>query len=819
MELTEEQAVIINLIEGQHLVLAPPGTGKTELLARRVENALENGFSQEKMICLTFTNRAAKVMKDRIEAKHPKIEVFIGNIHHYCSTFLFYNNFLPKYTSLIDEHDSYLLIQEAKELSNFFGELYTPEVLKLNTYLKQRNLGFPEAILLAPSGNVLNDLRLHTVCKKYEELKEESSLLDFDDLLTLTYLYLTTRYDESSLKDFSWIQVDEVQDINPIQCALIDLISVQDNCHRVFFGDYEQAIFSFMGARLENLHKIEGSCKIYNLQKNFRSPSYLLNIYIDFAKKYLAPKWKKDPIPNTTVEAGKDDLILCSVRGTVRDEAYAIASKLLTLYNSQEEKGQTAILVRTNDTADIFGQVLNQFGIEHFKISGFDLFRRKVIKDLISFFDCLTNELSRVSWFRLYSLFSPLKSLKEARHFVNELFSVGLMPSDFLQNTYSSYLQDYSSSLTTSRLVVFDTETTGLIVEDDDIIQLAAIEVINGEKMRTFNVYLNTNRSLNDSQKVHGITVEFLSQHGINRKEALLSFLSFLENSTMVAHNISFDYEILRNNLVREGISTDLTSVKQFDTLELTRRLFPMFHSYKLEKIINYLNIEGKNTHNAIDDVEATVNLLSVLNQKSMEVIPKQNDFIRKHQDKISILQEKLGPYWRSINDKKDEITSFGWIIDDFYQNAASLINYNLEESDLIHILKLKRHMVSSCGEKKLRGLLQDHISEYLRYKESDLLIGDEPVVISTVHKAKGLEFKNVIIAECVDSVYPNYYSNTQEQKTEDARLLYVAISRSKCCLALTYHTTFVSKNGNSFPRTPSPFLGCIAHHFKSYNM
>ena len=89
IKLSEEQQKIVELSEGEHLVLAPPGTGKTELLARRVSLALQRGIPPSKMICLTFTNRAAKGMKERADVTHPGSSVFIGNVHNLCINFLY----------------------------------------------------------------------------------------------------------------------------------------------------------------------------------------------------------------------------------------------------------------------------------------------------------------------------------------------------------------------------------------------------------------------------------------------------------------------------------------------------------------------------------------------------------------------------------------------------------------------------------------------------------------------------------------------------------------------------------------------------------
>jgi DNA helicase-2/ATP-dependent DNA helicase PcrA len=132
-DLTTDQKAIVDLSEGQHLVLAPPGTGKTELLAHRVEQALTKKITSDKMICLTFTNRAAKGMKERIEERYPKNNVFIGNIHQYCSIFLYKNKLISQYTSLIDEEDAVLLMEEAKTIKGYQYKDYIGDLLKLKS--------------------------------------------------------------------------------------------------------------------------------------------------------------------------------------------------------------------------------------------------------------------------------------------------------------------------------------------------------------------------------------------------------------------------------------------------------------------------------------------------------------------------------------------------------------------------------------------------------------------------------------------------------------------------------------------------------------
>ena len=159
MNLTEEQRKIVDLNNGQHLVLAPPGTGKTELLVQRLSNAVKSGVDQREMICLTFTNRAAKNMLDRVKDEVGEHNIFIGNIHSYCNTFLRKNNIIPQSTALLDEEDVELLFKELIAEQAIDGcyvtdtynskdrHIRTTELLSYNTFLKQKSLHFSNYIL------------------------------------------------------------------------------------------------------------------------------------------------------------------------------------------------------------------------------------------------------------------------------------------------------------------------------------------------------------------------------------------------------------------------------------------------------------------------------------------------------------------------------------------------------------------------------------------------------------------------------------------------------------------------------------------------
>jgi len=184
-----------------------------------------------------------------------------------------------------------------------------------------------------------------------------------------------------------------------------------------------------------------------------------------------------------------------------------------------------------------------------------------------------------------------------------------------------SHIQNYYDVVTNSRIIIFDTETTGLDTENDDIIQIAAIEMIKGKPGKSFECYFATDKDLSPTQTIHNISNEHLEQKATDKKEGLSAFLNFIADDALLAHNIKYDYSILNSNLLRVGLDTVNKEVNPlFCTLILTRQLCKL-PSYKLGNILTSLNIEGVNSHDAMDDTKATVNLALYLKNKIEKTI------------------------------------------------------------------------------------------------------------------------------------------------------------------------------------------------------
>ena len=803
---TPEQQKIIQLTKGNHIVLAPPGTGKTEILSQRILFALDNGYKPEEMLCLTFTNRAAKNMKERVERLYKSDNLFIGNIHSFCEKFLKEKHIIPATTSILDEEDTNLLV---KELNIFQEEKITDYQLKqLFFYLKIHYLELPDELKPTIKMKIPDETanKIISQYNEYEKIKSDSNFLDFDDLLILTYKYFLDNPDCKS--EYKWLQIDEVQDLNLFQWKIIEKIAKKE-AHKVYFGDYDQGIFSFMGANFDTLKQQTDGFEIHFLTINFRSPQYLLNLYNEYKKRNLKSSFNY--FPKAFNQEKNERGILIKALSTEYKEIEWIIKKPL----QKEFKTNTAILVRTNQQADMFSVFLDKQNIKYMKISGFDLFSRKEIKDLLAFFNILINKHNRNAWTRVFHNYIPnIRTLKEARKIINEFFKQGINPLDLVIYNGNSLIENFYEVIKNKRVVIFDTETTGTDTSNDDIIQIAAIELINGKVGETFEVYIKTDKDLSETQEIHKISKEFIELNGLNRKEAFKKFKEFINGAILIAHNANFDINILNANLNREKLS-EIDNV-YFDSIEITKRLFPKLSSYKLEYLLNYFQIEGTNSHNALDDVKATANLIKFLSQfiNDEKISEKHNDFKNNNQKTINKFISNFKPLYQAISSKFTENMTLNEVLDLVINYMQTQLNYKIEEKVFDEIEKLVRHIKYYCNSDiPLYESLKKYIPEYSKYKEVDLVTGEEDIVISTIHKAKGLEWDNVIIPHCIEGIFPHFYSKKEKEVLEDARLLYVALSRAKKNILVTYGL----KNKYGYSTKISRFIENVREFFKEY--
>ena len=886
--LDQYQIPVVEASQGYHLVLASPGCGKTHILAERIRYARERGVKYEDMLCLTFTNRAAREMTNRIQkvVGGDFSELMVGNVHRFCSKFLFEQGRIPADSAIIDDEEAVSIIADyrnedeegvTRDFNRYKGyqtiiffqhfiyqlehqhpwkyylhpESFTDDDREAVKHIcASQKIEYDEQAVVniyhhaqeymdeanAPGLDGKTADRIRVLLWKmyyancYARYKEENHLFDFEDLLLYTYdIYRS----DPTCKRYPWIQVDEVQDLNGMQLAIIDLLTAEDNPMVMYLGDEQQAIFSFMGAKVETLTLLKMRCKgnIHHLQRNHRSPKYLLDVFNDYAEKQLKIDRELLPLSDNDTKATSGDLRIIH-SSTIEAEHKDITTEALSLYEQNKEE-RTAVIVSANSDADRISEAMTEAGLTHFKVSGRDLFDTPDVKLLLAHLSVLSNEHNSIAWTRIMKGVRAFPSHALARRFNWKLKQLALSPSDFLLYPESCYTAEFLRAYNEEEIVVFDTETTGLNVFQDDIIEIAAIRIKGGEVVgEPLDLYIETDKPilpmLGDKENpMYAIYHEKMSTGELlSPSDALRRFLAYVGTSPILGHNANYDYNILDNNLQRYCNDTmQAHDIRCFDSLKLIRLLAPSLHSYKLESLLETFQLAGVNSHQAIDDVKATVSLVRLCAEKAREKQAQQAAFIRHPKVKpfANVLHSNYGERYREAVNRLYKLST------DHEPALVSELSaaYNAFRSDglindiprLDYILRYLR--IDMLTDETVANALAPQLSQYIMdintLKEADFCNSKsilERIYVTTVHKAKGLEFDNVIIFDAADGRYPNAYNKTKQQDEEDARKFYVAMSRAKRRLFIAYSLQRVDRHGRVFNHDLTPLMDSIQKYF-----
>ena len=909
------QREVIEAQGGFHLVLASPGCGKTQILTERIRRAHDvEGVAYADMLCLTFTNRAARGMLERINANIADSsvgDVFVGNVHRFCSKFLFGNGLIAAESSVIDEDDAisilarYMGEDEYSVLGDFKRRREYSVIFHLESMMHQIAMGHPKALRTntdcinaddvkamqricsvrgcafdaAAMVDIYNNvetyrdlttadtpdygdyqiiqrlLRKMQLAQQYHQYKKQNNLLDFHDLLLFTYDALNADSAQTEYKRYTWVQVDEVQDLNQLQLAIIKLLTARAYRTVMFLGDEQQAIFSFMGAKLDTLTalKQQSACQLHHLSVNHRSPKYLLDIFNTFAAEelHIDPALLPDAGLQLQVPLLGNELALLyseTYEHEVRD-CVQFVDRLRTMF----PESTTALIVNANrDAEDISGE-LTRRGIGHFKVSGSDLFSSPELKLLFAHLAVLNNEFNFLAWARLVKGVGVYETNASARNFVRALFDRAILPSDLLrsaadeadgQNATATYLQRFVRSYEEQTIVVFDTETTGLNVFEDDILQIAAVKMRNGEVVSgsEFCVYVETDREIPAmlGDIVNPIIEERKHHTLLSHHAALRMFMEYADGCRLLGHNADYDWHILDHNLRRYAPEYDQheSHADYLDSLRLVRLLHPELREHKLKSLLTVLGLEGTNSHLADDDVNATRSVVVHCYKQAKERVEGQRTFLSdaRVRQRVDILRRNYGEIYRSAIARlyvrktypveneamgmKEENVALVAELQRFY-DALLADNMIQPISGLRYVTAyLSKDMIDSTAEPSLYEQLSNHAMEISTLKEADLCGSssiDERIFVTTIHKAKGLEFDNVIIFDAVDGRMPNFYSrNNPRLLAEDARKFYVALSRARSRLYISQCIRRYDYRNMPHDVFTTPFMRHIAKYFQS---
>ena len=678
MNLTDEQQQVVAISAGRHIVLAPPGSGKTEMLSQRIVRAAESGIDPARMLCATFTNRAAFEMRARVEAHCQGAALpEVGNLHHFCFRFLCSVKRLSPARHILDECEQLSFVKEVVDVlraelktgapagkgsqditvlrsikavvTDAAGEIHAPRVGYLHelveeyfaTYAEkerspyaallaavliahQRRIGIPRHYLRAMPPELFELDRngvVRALAGAYASLKRKFYSVDFDDLINETYLHL----EHSPLADerrYSWVLIDEVQDLNPLQWQIVRGLTASQAVS-VYFGDAEQAIFSFLGASEENFAENVRSCERHFFKTNFRATPLLLEILMRYSLDALRSEWAFLPQPTDVRRANGE---VFATEATPEESVLQCVRRLL----DSGTASNVAILVRRNLDADLLEMRVRELGYRYTKVSGVDLFALAAMRDFIAYVSVLLGKASRTDWARLMRRFaSGVFSAKAARYLVREMFAAGFNPMALWEEK--------------NRIPSFP---------------------YPGSRRRMW---------------------------AWRHRKALQS---------------------LRETL-RDAVQDGTTALTRAESI---RALFKLFAGVAFGEARRY----------------------------------------------------SLRELWPELGGARDDADS---------ESVKEAERHSQER-----IEKFLRYVDSICQDEQ-RGLGEFLSAEWdrlRRLKEADLLVGDEKIVLSTIHKAKGRQFDAIVIPDVTDVL-----KGAGDSQGESDRLLYVAMSRAKRHLML----------------------------------
>ncbi len=390
--LNNEQKKAVMHLNGPCLVLAGAGSGKTRVLTTRIAYLIDNGIPSYNILAITFTNKAAKEMKERVETLVPGNYAFLGTFHSLGVRILRENSKecgLESNFTILDSDDVLSLIKRIMKNKEIDPKELAPSYVRNRiSFIKNENLSSREIDNLF---NTISEKRVLDIYQTYQELIHKNNSVDFDDLLVLPvelfkkYPEILDKYQEK----FKYILVDEYQDTNEVQYQFNKLLASK---YRNLFvvGDANQSIYGFRNANFRNILNFEKDYKdayVVTLESNYRSTNNILecaNCVIRNNKER-----KELNLKGTIGDGVKTQYITCE---NGKMEALTIIDEIKKLYNQGYDYKDIGILYRTNGQSRLLEEVFLKENIPYNVVGAYYFYQRKEIKDLLSYLKLINNQ-------------------------------------------------------------------------------------------------------------------------------------------------------------------------------------------------------------------------------------------------------------------------------------------------------------------------------------------------------------------------------------------------------------------------------------------
>lgn len=404
-ELNDIQRQAVTALNGPVMVIAGPGSGKTRVLTYRIAHMINSGIHPGQILALTFTNKAAKEMKSRIErVVGPKAnQVWAGTFHSLFARILrveAHRIGFPNDFTIYDTDDTKGVIDDIIKSMNLDKKVYLASQVRARISAAKSNLITPKAYknnddLMAMDRMNRRPL-IYEIYEKYVNKCQRAGAMDFDDLLLMMFKLLYQNPDgvrERYQRQFKYVMVDEFQDTNYLQYEVVKLlIKYQGSPENIcIVGDDAQSIYSFRGATIQNILQYEHDfpqVATFKLEQNYRSTSFIVNA----ANEVITHN--KNQIAKTiftTKEDGKKIKVVQAMTDT--EEGKRVADSIIEQKNRYNLSNKDfAILYRTNGQSRVFEEQLRRMNIAYRIYGGLSFYARKEIKDVVAYIRLVVND-------------------------------------------------------------------------------------------------------------------------------------------------------------------------------------------------------------------------------------------------------------------------------------------------------------------------------------------------------------------------------------------------------------------------------------------
>lgn len=658
--LNEQQKKAVTTTEGPLLVLAGAGSGKTKVLTTRIAYLIkEKGIDPDSILAITFTNKAAKEMKDRVvnilgpSAYGIQISTFhsfgLSIIREHYEKLGYKRNF-----TILDSDDSLTMIKKIMRELNLDTQIYNPRSIR-NIISGNKN-GMVDSNGYEKFVHTEFDEKVLQIFKKYEKSLFEGNSLDFDDLLLLPLVLfkknpaILQQYQEK----YQYILIDEYQDTNEVQYLLTKMISAKYK-NICVVGDESQSIYSFRGANYRNILNFEKDYKnpeIILLEKNYRSTQNILNVANNIISNNTQ---KKDKNLWTDNEEGPK--VVYHQSYNEKDEALYVVDKIAELLEKGVNERDIAVLYRTNAQSRVIEEAMLRTNIPYKIVGSVYFYNRKEIKDLIAYLKIIHNTADNINLLRVINVprrgigAKTIERLSDSAYLNNtSIYDAIKDGKELIFKNIIEEIREVMSDLTLTELV-------DLVLEKSGLNQSLSLEKTIESEIRLENL-----------REFRTITKEFEERHGIISLEEFLYEISLVADveeyknndnvvTLMTVHSakgLEFDYVFIVG--LEEGIFPHMNSSDSTDEIEEERRLCYVAVT-RAKKALRLVNTK-KRTIYGITNFSLPSRFISEIDDEYLEVELVEDNFEINNNYKIDETVEY------SIGDKvSHDIFGKGYVV------------------------------------------------------------------------------------------------------------------------------------------------------------